>query len=91
MRLLACIWLLMMFSYARCDDFAPRKLQLPGATGFVILDYAYDSRHQKLWVPAGNLGLTAVIDGKTDQITMVGGFKTSEVELRGRKWVMGPS
>jgi DNA-binding beta-propeller fold protein YncE len=92
MRSLACICLLMALGSTHAEDFGSRKLQLPGAKGFVILDYtAYDSRNQKLWVPAGNLGLTAVIDAKTDRITMVAGFKTGEVELRGKKWVMGPS
>jgi len=58
----------------------------------VVLDYfAYDDRDSRVWVPAGNLGVVAVIDGVTDKITTVGGFQTGEVELRGRKRVMGPS
>ncbi len=57
-----------------------------------MLDYfAFDDRHARVWVPAGNLGVVAVIDGVTDKITTVGGFGTGEVELLGKKRVMGPS
>jgi len=74
------------------QDFRVKKLELPRADGLVVLDYvAYDDRHARLWVPAGNLGVVAVIDGVTDKITTVGGFRTGEVELLGKKRVMGPS
>lgn len=74
------------------QDFKVKKLELPGASGLVVLDYfSYDHRHARVWVPAGNLGVVAVIDGVTDKITTVGGFHTGEVELLGKKRVMGPS
>ena len=73
-------------------EFHIGTLKLPGANGLVVLDYfAYDSRHDRVWVPAGNLGIVAVIDGVTDKIKTVGGFRTGEVELLGKKRVMGPS
>lgn len=73
-------------------DFSVKKLQLPDANGLVALDYfAYDDQHARAWVPAGNLGVVAVIDGITDKITTVGGFRTGEVEWLGKKRVMGPS
>src|SRR5262249_5034644 len=72
--------------------FHTKELSLPNATGLVTLDYvAYDAAHQRLWVPAGNLGAVEVIDERTDHITPVTGFHTGEYELRGRKRVLGPS
>lgn len=92
MRAIVCLCLLVVLSSGHAQQFSVRKLQLPGAKGFVILDYtAFDGRYGRVWVPAGNLGITAVIDAKTDEIAVVGGFKTGAVELRGKKWVMGPS
>jgi DNA-binding beta-propeller fold protein YncE len=71
--------------------FVIKELTLPGASGLVTLDYfAWDRSTERLWVPAGNLASVAVIDG-SDQITKITGFKTAEVELRGRKVVLGPS
>lgn len=73
-------------------DLRVKKLRLPGAKGLVTLDYfAYDKQNARLWVPAGNLGVVAVIDGVTDKITTVDGFQTREVVLPDRKRVMGPS
>src|SRR5262245_19804160 len=72
--------------------FATKELMLPGANGLVTLDYfAWDQSTQKLWVPAGNLASVDVIDGKTDEIARIGGFQTTEVELRGRKVMIGPT
>lgn len=72
-------------------DFTVQKLQLPNANGLVALDYfAYDPEHERVWVPASNLGVVAVIDAKTDRITTVSGFHTGEVEIRGKKRVLGP-
>jgi DNA-binding beta-propeller fold protein YncE len=74
------------------SDLQVKKLRLPGAHGLVTLDYfAYDKQNARLWVPAGNLGVVAVIDGITDKITIVGGFQTREIVLPDRKRVMGPS
>ena len=72
--------------------FITKELSLPGATGLVTLDYfAWDRSTEKLWVPAGNLGSVDVIDGKTDEITRITGFQTKEIELKGRKVVIGPT
>src|ERR1043166_9759331 len=64
----------------------------PGANGTVALDYfAYDSASGKVWVPASNLGTVDVIDDKTDAVSQIGGFKTGEIERRGRKIIVGPT
>ena len=68
------------------------KLPLPGANGLVVLDYmAYDDQHGVVWLPAGNLGTVIAVDVTTDRMTTVTGFRTGEVELLGKKRVMGPS
>lgn len=72
--------------------FTTKELPLPGATGLVTLDYfAYEPTHQRIWVPAGNLGAVEVIDARSDQITPIPGFRTAEREIRGRRVVLGPS
>src|SRR5213596_1478425 len=69
-----------------------KPINLPGATGTVALDYfAYDRATGKLWVPASNTGSVDVIDEATDAVAQVTGFKTGEVELRGRKVSLGPT
>jgi DNA-binding beta-propeller fold protein YncE len=74
------------------SNYELKPLSLPGATGVVTLDYfAYDRSTGKLWVPAGNSGSVDVIDGATDAVSQVTGFKTGEVELRGRKVRLGPT
>jgi len=73
-------------------NFSVKKLPLPAASGLVTLDYfAYDRAHARLWVPAGNLGVVAVIDESTDKITAIPGFHTAEITLPDRKRVLGPS
>jgi len=67
-------------------------LTLPGANGVVVLDYfAYDRSTGRLWVPASNTGFVDIINELTDSISQVGGFETGEVELRGKKVVLGPT
>ncbi len=69
-----------------------KKLPLPDANGFVMLDYiAYDPAARRVWVPAGNTGRVDVIDTATDRMTAVEGFPVAEVELRGKPRKMGPS
>ena len=69
-----------------------KAIMLPGANGAVALDYfAYDPATGKVWVPASNLGSVVVIDEKTDAVSQVAGFKTGEVERRGRKVTLGPT
>jgi DNA-binding beta-propeller fold protein YncE len=74
------------------QNFSVKKLKLPGADGLVTLDYfAYDQRHARIWAPAGNLGMVAVIDDETGKITAIKGFHTAEITLPDRKRVLGPS
>ncbi len=69
-----------------------KPIALPGANGAVALDYfAYDPGTGKVWVPASNLGSVVVIDEKTDAVSQVAGFKTGEIERRGRKVTLGPT
>ena len=77
---------------ADAANYEVKPIALPGATGAVGLDYfAYDSAMGKLWVPASNLGTVDVIDGKTDGVSQITGFKTSEIERRGQKRIVGPT
>src|SRR5216117_1461162 len=74
------------------SDYELKRINLPGATGAVALDYfAYDRATGKLWVPASNTGSVDVIDESSDAVSQVTGFKTGEVELRGRKVTLGPT
>src|SRR6266545_4521212 len=74
------------------SDFELKPIPLPGASGVVSLDYfAYDRSTEKLWVPASNTGNVDVIDENSDAVSQVSGFKTGEVELRGRKVPLGPT
>ena len=67
-------------------------IKLPGAAGAVALDYfTYDHATGKLWVPASNTGNVDVIDEKTDWVSQVTGFRTGEIERRGRKIMVGPT
>src|SRR6266700_852049 len=69
-----------------------KPIPLPGASGVVSLDYfAYDRATGKVWVPASNTGNVDVIDESSDAVSQVSGFKTGEVELRGRKVSLGPT
>jgi DNA-binding beta-propeller fold protein YncE len=79
-------------SNAADTNYELKPINLPGATGTVALDYvAYDRVTGKLWVPASNTGSVDVIDEATDAVAQVTGFKTGEVELRGRKVILGPT
>ncbi len=74
------------------SNYELKPISLPGATRAVALDYfAYDPATGKVWVPASNLGSVDVIDEKTDTVSQVTGFKTGEVERRGRKIMVGPT
>src|SRR5437867_12604249 len=73
-------------------NYGLKSINLPGATGRVALDYfAYDRTTGKLWVPASNTASVDVIDENSDAVSQVTGFKTGEVELRGRKVPLGPT
>lgn len=79
-------------SPAPTSDYEVKRINLPGASGTIALDYfAYDRVAGKLWVPASNTGSVDVIDEKTDAVSQVTGFHTGEVELRGRKITLGPT
>jgi len=74
------------------SDYELTPITLPGASGVVSLDYfAYDRSTGELWVPASNTGNVDVIDENSDAVSQVSGFKTGEVELRGRKVPLGPT
>src|SRR5205814_8748968 len=74
------------------SDYELTPIALPDASGVVALDYfAYDRATGKLWVPASNTGNVDVIDENSDAVSQVSGFKTGEVELRGRKVPLGPT
>src|SRR5438445_11170716 len=78
--------------HAADTNYELKAISLPGATGRVALDYfAYDRSTGKLWVPASNTGNVDVIDESSDAVSQVTGFKTGEVELRGRKVTLGPT
>src|SRR5881394_4606348 len=69
-----------------------KRINLPGATGAVALDYfAYDRVTGKLWVPASNTGSVDVIDEKTDAVSQITGFPTGEIERNGKKITVGPT
>jgi DNA-binding beta-propeller fold protein YncE len=44
-----------------------------------------------MWVPVGNTGSVDVLDVASGTFTRVNGFKTAELERRGKKHVAGPS
>jgi DNA-binding beta-propeller fold protein YncE len=74
------------------SDYELKPIPLPASSGVVRLDYfAYDRATGKLWVPASNTGSVDVIDDNSDAVSQVPGFKTGEVELRGRKVTLGPT
>src|SRR5881227_481580 len=74
------------------SDYELTPISLPGASGVVALDYfAYDRSTDRVWVPASNTGNVDVIDESSDAVSQVTGFKTGEVELRGRKITLGPT
>jgi DNA-binding beta-propeller fold protein YncE len=74
------------------SDYELKPIPLPGSSGVVRLDYfAYDRSAGKLWVPASNTASVDIIDENADAVSQVTGFKTGEVELRGRKVTLGPT
>jgi DNA-binding beta-propeller fold protein YncE len=78
--------------HAAETNYELKPINLPGATGTVALDYfAYDGATGKLWVPASNIGSVDVIDEASDAVAQVTGFKTGEIERRGRKITVGPT
>ncbi len=73
-------------------DYEVKKLTLPNATGPVALDdFGYDHGNNRLWVPASNLATVDMIEAKTDAVSQVTGFVTSETERRGRTFTVGPT
>ena len=89
---LICVTAAPINAHKVTSDYELKPISLPGASGVVSLDYfAYDRSTGKLWVPASNTGSVDVIDEISDAISQVAGFKTGEVELRGRKVPLGPT
>jgi hypothetical protein len=65
---------------------------LPGASAPAPLDYiAYEPARARVWVPVGNTGSVDVYDIASRAFTVVGGFRTTDREVRGKKRTMGPS
>jgi DNA-binding beta-propeller fold protein YncE len=77
------------------DDasYTVRTLPLPGASPAGIgMDYiAFDPSTASVWVPAGNTGLTVVVDSANDSLRKISGFPTAEMGSGDRKRVVGPS
>src|SRR5213596_404454 len=74
------------------SDYELKRINLPGATGAVALDYfAYDRATGKVWVPASNTGSVEVIDENADAVSQIAGFPTGDIERRGRKVTVGPT
>lgn len=80
---------------ARADSggYSTKEVALPGGgPDGVFMDYiAFDAKTGFVWVPAGNTGSVDVIDTATDKVTQLAGWKTQEMERRGRKRTVGPS
>jgi DNA-binding beta-propeller fold protein YncE len=89
---IALIEIMALAVRAADSNYELKPINLPGATGPVALDYfAYDATTGKVWVPASNTGSVDVIEEQTDAVSQISGFKTGEVELRGRKITLGPT
>jgi hypothetical protein len=73
------------------DDFVTRAVSLPGASGFVALDYLATDGEGRVWIPAGGTASVDVLGGPTGAMTRIEGFGTFEVEMRGKKYLAGPS
>src|SRR5436190_2532841 len=74
------------------SDYELKRINLPGGTGAVALDYfAHDGATGKLWVPASTTGSVDVIDEKTDAVSQITGFPTGEIERHGKKITVGPT
>ncbi len=73
--------------------FVVRSIELPDAPDEgVFMDYlAYDQKHDRVWVPAGNTGCVDVVDAHDESVRRVEGFGTAEVVRRGIKRLVGPS
>jgi|SRR5215831_2020691 len=90
--LLFCFGQAFAESSAPNSDYELKPISLPGATGAVALDYfAHDRATGKLWVPASNTGSVDIIDESTGAVSQITGFKTGEIERRGRKIIVGPT
>lgn len=77
----------------RSANYTVRTLKLPDhGQGNITMDYiAYDVRTGQIWVPAINVGSVDVVDTSDGSVHEIAGFATSQVELRGRKRMQGPS
>jgi len=78
---------------ADAAGYTVRTQPLPGASPAGIgMDYiAFDPATGSVWVPAGNTGMTFVIDAATGSLRQIPGFPTAEMGSGDRKRVVGPS
>jgi hypothetical protein len=93
--LCACLLTVNALAATRPDEtprFKREEFALPGAQGLVSLDYfVFDSANRRLWVPASNTGSVAIIDDDTNRVTAISGFRTAQVDFRGKRPVVGPT
>jgi len=85
--------LLALAPAAQADEYTTKEIALPGGSPEgVFMDYiAFDPKTGFVWVPAGNTGSVDVVDTASDKVTQIAGWKTQEMERRGRKRTVGPS
>ena len=78
---------------ARGATYKVETQPLPGASPAGIrMDYiAFDPSTASVWVPAGNTGLTVVIDAANGSLRQISGFPTAEMGSGDRKRIVGPS
>jgi DNA-binding beta-propeller fold protein YncE len=89
---IAVVEIMALAARAADTNYELKPINLPSANGAVALDYfAYDRATGKLWVPASNTCSVDVIDEKTDSVSQVTGFRSGEIERRGRKITVGPT
>jgi DNA-binding beta-propeller fold protein YncE len=71
----------------------PTTIALPGGNADgVAMDYLlFDPRTNTVWAPAGNSGSVDVVDVPTGKLQRIEGWKTQELERRGKKRTVGPS
>lgn len=75
------------------DAYTTKEIPLPGGSADGIgMDYiAFDGKTGFVWVPAGGTAAVDVVDTATGKVSQVSGWKTQEMERRGRKRTVGPS
>jgi hypothetical protein len=69
-----------------------KAVALPAVHAPAAVDYiAYEPGRERIWVPVANTGSVDVFNIAARTFTRIGGFTTSELEVKGSKRTMGPS